>query len=230
MCLVVFQKIFRKIFSGVWKMLQGKNKPISTLDKTQINARDRLGLTARCFASSSPTTAPSIVISRSTAPLREIAIDGAISRSVDRDLAKHRSARRWVLDLGSRSTALVLANGADWSLDVRTAPTGSLSPFRALALSLSLWNSFEVKIGTEIHFRSQSLFFWVNGNQFPKNSIFRTNQTPAFSVKHFQKLFSPKTNTALYKYTTVLRTTKLIVLFTFSLFKKLLLFFNIFCF
>ena len=39
MCLVVFQKIFRKIFSSVWKMLQGKDKPISTPDKTQIDAR-----------------------------------------------------------------------------------------------------------------------------------------------------------------------------------------------
>ena len=55
----------------------------------------------------------------------EIAIDGAISR-------------RQVCDLGSRSTALVLANSVDWSLDVRTTPTGSLSPSCALALSLSL--------------------------------------------------------------------------------------------
>ena len=184
-------------------MLQGKRQNQKNKHSTQINARDRLGSMARCFTSFSPTTAPSIVISQSTAPLREIAIDGAISRSVDRDLAKHHADcdrrkgefvisnrdQRRVRDLESRSTALVLANGVDWSLDMRTAPIGSLSPSRALAfsLSLSLRNSFEVKIGTEIHFRSQSLFFWVNRNQFPENSIFRTNQTPAFPEKHFRK-------------------------------------------
>ena len=77
--------------------------------------------------------------------------------------------------------ALPLANGADpRSRTVRSA-------LRSLSLSLSLRNSFEVKIGTEIHFRSQSLFFSVNGNQFPENPIFRTNQTLAFPEKHFRK-------------------------------------------
>ena len=93
-------------------------------------------------------------------------------------LRRSRSAQRRVRDLGSRSTALVLANGANWTSCVQTAWTGFYSPSRALALSLQ--NSFEVKIGTEIHFRSQSLFFWVNGNQFPENAISQTNQTPAF--------------------------------------------------
>ena len=55
-----------------------------------------------------------------------------------------------------------------------------LSRARSLSLSLSVRNSFEVKIGTKFHFRSQSLFFSVNGNQFPENSIFWTNQTPIF--------------------------------------------------
>ena len=101
-----------------------------------------------------------------TAPRLTLAIDWVRRRSASRAPVRRlrrrsrsreaprrsRSARRRVHDLGSRSTTLVLANGADWSLDVRTAPTGSLSP--SCALSLSLWNSFEVKIGTEIHFRS----------------------------------------------------------------------------
>ena len=82
MCLVVFQKIFRKIFSSVWKMLQGKRQNQKNKHSTQIDARDRRGSTTRCFASSSPTTAPSIAKHRTA---REIAINGAISRSVNRD-------------------------------------------------------------------------------------------------------------------------------------------------
>ena len=81
--------------------------------------------------------------------------DLAKRRSRSREaLRRSRSARRRVRDLGSRSTALVLANGVDWSLDVRTASTGSLSPSCTLALSLSL--SLE--------------FIWSenrNGNSFP---------------------------------------------------------------
>ena len=112
MCLVVFQKIFRKIFSGVWKMLQGKDKPRKTQTKPRLTLDARLGSTARCCASSSPTTAPLIAISRSTAPI-------AIS---DRD------RRRWCL-----RTAPTRA----WC--VRTTRTGAcvLLPL-ALSLSLSL--------------------------------------------------------------------------------------------
>ena len=167
MCLVVFQKIFRKIFSGVWKMLQGKRQNQKNKHNTQIDAYDRRRSTTRCFVNSNPTTSRSseaprrFARSRSTARSRTASIAiGTKARS--RSTAQSREApRRRVRDLGSRSTALVLANGADWSLDVRTAPTGSLSPSCALALSLSLSlrNSFEVKIGMEIHFRSQSLFF-----------------------------------------------------------------------
>ena len=69
---------------------------------------------------------------------------------------RSRLVRRRVRDLGSQSTALVLANGTDWSL-VRANGADWLC--FSLSLSLSLRNSFEVKIGTEIHFRSQSLFF-----------------------------------------------------------------------
>ena len=85
MCLVVFQKIFRKIFSGVWKMLQGKDKTRKTNTAPKLTLDARLGSTARCFTSSNSTTAPSITISRSTAPLRKIAIDSAILLSVDRN-------------------------------------------------------------------------------------------------------------------------------------------------
>ena len=199
MCFVVFQKIFRKIFSGVWKMLQGKDKPISTPDKTQIDARrlrsrraeqthhDRARQThhdravdrnlAKHRAASRDRDrregeiAIDGAISRSVDHDRgegEIAIDGAISRSVDRDLAstapiaigaKARSRSRIAIDGAGacerrRLVLLPLANGAD----PRSRTARSASP--SLSLSLSLRNSFEVKIGTEIHFRNQSPFFF----------------------------------------------------------------------
>ena len=133
---------------------------------------------------------------------RSTGFDSALQsddRAVDRDLAKHRvasrdrdrwrdltkrrsrsreapcrlrSARRRVRDLRSRSTALVLANNADWSLDVRTAPTGSLSPSRALVLSLSL--SLE--------------FIWSenrNGNSFPYSRPFFLGQQKSISGKFY---------------------------------------------
>ena len=130
MCLVVFQKNFRKIFSGVWKMLQGKRQNQKNKHSTQIDTRCLTGFYG--------------------VVLRELQSD---DRAVDRDLAirrfvrsrrrsrsreaprRSRSARRPVRDLGSQSTALVLAKSADWSLDVQT---GYASPSRALALSLSL--------------------------------------------------------------------------------------------
>ena len=91
-----------------------------------------------------------------TAPRLTLAIDWVRRRSASRAPVRRlrrrsrsreaprrsRSARRRVRDLGSRLTTLVLANGADWSLDVRTAPTGYASPSRALTLSLSLSSEF----------------------------------------------------------------------------------------
>ena len=160
MCLVVFQKIFRKIFFSVWKILQGKRQNQKNKHSTQIDARVRLALTVfdddrRC------STARSISRDRREG---EIAIDGAISRSVDRDLAKHRADR----DRREGEFTISDRDRRRWCL--RTAPTGAWTCERrrlglclplalSLSLSLSLRNSFEVKIGTKIHFRSQSLFF-----------------------------------------------------------------------
>ena len=112
---------------------QNPEKKSSTIDA-------RLDSTARCFASSSPTTASSIAIDsvisqRGDRDLREIAIDGVISRSVDHDrregeividgtilrsvdcnLAKHRTdhdRREGEFAISDRDRRLVLANGAD---------------------------------------------------------------------------------------------------------------------
>ena len=107
MCLVVFQKIFQKIFSGVWKMLQGKDKPISTPDKTQINAR--------CSRSR-----------RAGQTHHDHAGQTHHDRAVNCDLAKHRAASR---DRDRREGEIAISdrNRRRWCL--RTAPTGA-SPSR----------------------------------------------------------------------------------------------------
>ena len=129
MCLVAFQKNFRKIFYGVWKRRRKtqiqkntSHNPEKNHQRRQIQSDDRtvdrdhdLTFFAR---------------SRSTARSREgeIAIDGAISRSVDRDL-------------GSSSLAV------DRDLDPARSRFGAISRWRdrvrrfssrARALSLSL--------------------------------------------------------------------------------------------
>ena len=122
MCLDVFQKIFRKIFFGVWKMLQGKDKPISTRTKPRLtlDARD---LAAPENTSRSRRTNPSRPRRRSRdreAPRRFAGSRSARSReaSIAISQAPRRSRSAWRQDrhLGSRSTALVLVIGADWSL------------------------------------------------------------------------------------------------------------------
>ena len=171
MCLVVFQKIFQKIFSGVWKMLQGKDKPISTPDKTQIDAR--LGSTERCFVSSSPTTVPSITISRSTAPLREIAI-GAKARS--------------------RSTALVLANGADQSLR-STAPSNPSSVERPSGF-FSCFSGFVFSLQ---HFPNTRKYFsgnFLKYNQTHKN-IFLSGKQHFRKMEYFPEMLLREPNAAL---------------------------------
>ena len=140
----IFRKCYfpeRKMFLCVWLhfkkfsekyfLVFGKEERIYKPRKTQattqkkksstINAR--LGSTARCFASSSPTTAPSIAIR--DRDLREIAI----------------------LDRGRQTGAREI--GADWSSrfagDCRIGlELGLLSRARSLSLSLSLSLSPEI--------------------------------------------------------------------------------------
>ena len=123
MCLVVFQKIFRKIFSGVWKMLQGKRQNQKNKHSTQIDAQRSTGFDGAVLPK---LQYDDCAIDRDLAKRRS---RSARRRDGDRrrDLAKRqlrsrkaprrlRSGRRRVRDLGSRSTALVLANGVDWNL------------------------------------------------------------------------------------------------------------------
>ena len=116
MCLVVFQKIFRKIFSGVCKMLQGKRQNQKNKHSTQIDARRSTGLDGTM--------------------LRELQSD---DRVVDCDLAKHcadrdrREGEIVISDRDRRRWCVRMARTGAWC--VRTARTGvcvraslSLSP------------------------------------------------------------------------------------------------------
>ena len=129
MCLVVFQKTFRKIFSSVWKMLQGKDKPISTPDKTQINARcsrsRRAGQTHH-DRTVDRNLAKHCRFARSRSARRR-------DRNRRRNLAKRRSRSRKHRANRDRREGEIAINGAGdhdqrrWCL--RTAPTGA-SPSR----------------------------------------------------------------------------------------------------
>ena len=84
-----FKKFSEKYFLVFEKCYKEKYKTRKTNTAPRLTLDARLGSTVWCFASSNPTTALSIAILRSTAPLRKI----AISRSVECDLAKHRADR-----------------------------------------------------------------------------------------------------------------------------------------
>ena len=127
MCLVAFQKIFRKIFSGVWK----RRRKIQIQKKTQATTQKKIAINGERGRS-------------------EIAIDASRDRAVDRDLAKKarsRSRRRtgFVVvdrrcDLGSSSPAV------DRDLDPARARRREIAPLiasplacaRSFSLSLSL--------------------------------------------------------------------------------------------
>ena len=138
MCLVVFQKIFRKIFSGVWKMLQGKRQNQKNKHSTQIDARRSTGL--------------------DDAVLRELRSDDRAAlrdRDRRRDLAKRRSRSaqrrdrdqrcdltKHHADRDRREGEFAISNRDRRHWCLRTARTGYASPSRALALALSLSPEF----------------------------------------------------------------------------------------
>ena len=159
MCLVAFQNIFRKIFSSVWKRSwkrrrkrQNPKKPGQNPEEHVANSRstarsrDRRSDLAINGAISDPNRRCDLAKRRSRLArtvLREIAIDGAISQSIDRD----RHERCFARALFARSRVLSL----------------SRSPFaRALFARPQFRKSFEVKIGTEMNFRGQRYYFSVN--------------------------------------------------------------------
>ena len=111
----IFRKCYfpeRKMFSCVWLHFKNfpknifwfleKKKEKTNPEKKSSTIDARLGSTARCFASFSPTTTPSIairdrnlasaILRRHDLNLREIAIYGAISRRRDRTARRSTSA------------------------------------------------------------------------------------------------------------------------------------------
>ena len=84
-CLVAFQKIFRKIFSGVWK----RKRKTQIQKNTSHNPDHAVRRPHR--RSRSEIAIDGAISRRRDRDLREIAIDGAISRSVNGDLDPVRS-------------------------------------------------------------------------------------------------------------------------------------------
>ena len=131
-CFHVFGCISKKISKNIFWCLENatrKRQNQKTRTKPRLTLDAQLGSTARCFASSSPTTAPLIVISRSTAPLREIAIDA--SRECDR--------REGKILTGCNSTNLSCI--FDLKLIILTRYTSSLA-IRVLSISPTFSFSF----------------------------------------------------------------------------------------
>ena len=188
-CLVAFQKMLWKIFSGVWLYCWKCYFPTNFSHGNSTHGSKLRQLKA----TTTKTPPPHHHNNNKNQNHTEREVGGSKARSKVRSLRCDRRTgareidRRGTIGEVLRSTQLVSVI-VKLELGVRLF---------SLSLSLSVRNSFEVKIGTEIHFCGQSVFFSVNWNWFPKNSIFRINQTPAFPEKHFRKWFSPKTNTPL---------------------------------
>ena len=188
MCLDVFQKIFRKIFFGVWKMLQGKDKPISTRTKPRLtlDARD---LAAPENTSRSRRTNPSRPRRRSRdreAPRRFAGSRSARTRDRDRRFA--RSRRSW-----SREAARCFARSRSTARSWWVCPTRSwcVCPARRdRERQASIWVLSGVEMG---------LSFPCSIFQTPKN-IFRKifwNTTKHIKTFSFPEMLLREPNTAL---------------------------------
>ena len=168
MYLVAFLKIFRKIFSSVWKRRRKRQTQKNT-DKTQIDAWRSIGFDGtvlRELQSDDRAVDRDLAKHRATSRdrswrsrdryrcEREIAIDGAISWSVERDLAKRRidhdrrEGKIAIDGAGACERSGLELGACEWRWCVRASPS--------LSLSLSLSLSME--------------FIWSenrNGNSFP---------------------------------------------------------------
>ena len=151
-CFHVFGCILKKFSKNIFWCLE-KKKEKTNPEKKSSTIDARLGSTARCFASSSPTTAQSIAIQDRDLPgaiswrrdlnLHEIAIDSAISRR--HDLAKRRSwSRIAVVGLELVRLARTRARSSPAIVGLTGARSSPLA--RSLSLSLFFWKYFEVKM------------------------------------------------------------------------------------
>ena len=146
MCLVAFQKIFRKIFYGVWKRRRKtqihkntSHNPEKNHQRSQfeiaISRRQDRDQRRDLATARSRVHEITINASRDRAvdhdldPVRsregEIVIDSAISRSVDRDLVNARSRRREIVQLIAilPSTEIAIDGAISRSVDREIAPS-----------------------------------------------------------------------------------------------------------
>ena len=203
MCLVAFQKNFRKIFSGVWKRRRKRQTQKNT-DKTQKKNHQRSMLDwirwrgasralvrrprrrSRLTAWSHEGEIAIFVRSQSTAWSREASI--AISQStapiaigaVLRKIAISDRSRR----TGARGLSAIV--GLDWS------SVFFLLRARSLSLSLSFsGNTLKWKWKCKMISVVKAIFFGSTEINFRKILFSGPTKHP-----HFRKWFSPKTNTA----------------------------------
>ena len=209
MCLVAFQKIFRKIFSGVWKRRRKtqiqkntSHNPEKNHQRRQIQSDNRVVDRDLAFFARSRSTA-----SRDR-DLREITIDGAISQSVDRDLGS--SSLAYIRDLAidaSRDRAVdrdldparsregeIAINGAISRRQDRVRRFSSRARARALSLSLSLIfrKCFEGKIEVKMISVVKGIFFWSTDFNFRKIEFSEPTKQPHFRKSISGSDFHPK--------------------------------------
>ena len=191
MCLVTFQKIFWKIFSGVWRRRRKRQTRQTQKKDGAIAPRSsRSGSTVRSHRSS-------IVA----------AVDRDLSQRVatidDRDPRAHslddriaRRSHRWSFDERARRMIALLVDRCSliWalsSLSLSLSPRSGLS-LLSLSLSLSLFPKMNWSKNEGVNsFSGQRRKFWSIGRWFPENFIFRCNQTCGFGWKWFQEQTHP---------------------------------------
>ena len=145
MCLVAFQKIFRKIFSDVWK----RRRKRQTQEKYHQRSRSEIAI--------SPA--------RSCDQRRELATARSRYQRVARSRRRSRSLDWRSAPPGARSPPAIVGLTVRFLL---------LSRARALSLSLSLfpemlWSENEGRKS----FLGQRWKYWSTGSHFPENIIFR---------------------------------------------------------
>ena len=173
MCLVAFQKIFRKIFSDVWLCSwKYHRKHIFYLFLTFSRLPNEYII--------------SFIPQNTNKTQKKIIKSGHFAWS--------RSARcRWCWQMISASSAL-----DDLYSLFFLSPSLSLSLALSLSLSLSFifegQKSFEVKMETEMIFHCFGSYFRSTRNAFQFNRIWSNNQTPHFPENHFRNQFEVNSN------------------------------------
>ena len=178
MCLVAFQKNFRKKFSNVW-LCSWKYHRKHIFYLLLIFSRLPNEYIISFISQNTNKTQKKIIKFEHFAQLRSAR--SALCAIVIKAL-RNRD-RRGASDVGGRYRRARL-----WTI--------------SLSLSLSLSSifqgrkSFEVKMETEMIFRCFGFHFRSIGNAFQFDQIWSNNQTPHFSENHFRNQFEVNSNAA----------------------------------